>query len=462
MNCLFTCIVCLGALSVLLSGVQAVPARLKISANKRFIAREDGSPFFYLGDTAWELFHRLNREEADRYLTDRSAKRFTVIQAVVLADLDGANSVNAYGEAPLRNHDPALPNEAYFKHVDYIVKKAEALGLYVGMLPTWGDKVGDRTTAAGPGIFNTENARIFGEYLGRRYKSSPIIWILGGDFAPDSETKRAVWRAMAAGLRQGDGGSHLITFHPPGARSSSEWMHDEEWLDFNMMQNGHNTDTDVWNRIAGDYSRMPTKPVVDGEPLYEDHPIDFNASRHGYSNAADVRKFAYWDLFSGACGYTYGNHSIWQMNKPGKPPVNGPLNYWFDALDHPGARQMQYVRALIESRPCLSRVPDQSLLASEPSAGGKHIQCSRAADGSYAFLYIPASRTFAIHTSMIAGSKTKAWWFNPRTGAATLIDEYTHSGESIKVFSPPDAGENIDWVLVLDNAANNYPPPGKH
>jgi len=40
--------------------------RLKINDNKRFIVKVDGSPFFYLGDTAWELFHRLNREEADR------------------------------------------------------------------------------------------------------------------------------------------------------------------------------------------------------------------------------------------------------------------------------------------------------------------------------------------------------------------------------------------------------------
>jgi hypothetical protein len=63
--------------------------RLKVSENKRFLVREDGSPFFYLGDTAWELFHRLKREEAGRYLEDRARKGFTVIHAVTLGPMGG-------------------------------------------------------------------------------------------------------------------------------------------------------------------------------------------------------------------------------------------------------------------------------------------------------------------------------------------------------------------------------------
>src|SRR3954452_7231976 len=94
------------------------PPRLKVSENRRFLVKEDGSPFFYLGDTAWELFHRLDREEAERYLKDRAAKGFTVIQAVVLAELDGLHSPNPYGHTPLEGDDPARPVEDYFKHVD--------------------------------------------------------------------------------------------------------------------------------------------------------------------------------------------------------------------------------------------------------------------------------------------------------------------------------------------------------
>jgi len=63
------------------------PPRLKVGENQRFLVYEDGRPFFYLGDTAWKLFHRLTREEADRYLENRAKKGFTVIQAVAIAEL---------------------------------------------------------------------------------------------------------------------------------------------------------------------------------------------------------------------------------------------------------------------------------------------------------------------------------------------------------------------------------------
>src|SRR5688572_28808365 len=99
-------------LSVCLLGAARAaeaPKRLKDSENRRFLVREDGSPFFWLGDTAWELFHRLNREEADRYLQDRAQKGFTVIQAVVLAELDGLTEPNPYGHTPLKDNDPTKP-----------------------------------------------------------------------------------------------------------------------------------------------------------------------------------------------------------------------------------------------------------------------------------------------------------------------------------------------------------------
>ena len=112
--------------------------KLQVAANNHYLAYEDGSPFFYLGDTAWELFHRLNREEAQLYLKNRADKGFTVIQSVVIAELGTTDVPNAYGELPLINRDPAKPNQAYFRHVDDILGYAEELGLFIGMLPTWG------------------------------------------------------------------------------------------------------------------------------------------------------------------------------------------------------------------------------------------------------------------------------------------------------------------------------------
>jgi hypothetical protein len=443
--------------------LAALP-RLKVSDDRHFLVTDEGKPFFYLADTAWELFHRLNREEAERYLKNRADKGFTVIQAVVLAELDGLKTPNPYGHTPLTGNDPTRPNEDYFRHVDFVVDKANELGLRIGMLPTWGDKVGPAGRGtAGPEIFTVASAKVYGQFLGQRYKDKGIIWVLGGDRTADKEEHQKVWAAMAEGLKAGDGGQHLITFHPPGGQNSSKWFHTAAWLDFNMWQNGHCDLVPVWDRIGGDYKREPTKPVIDGEPLYEDHPICFNARERGTSNAADVRRHAYWDVFSGAAGHTYGNHAVWQMWDKGRQPINGPLMPWHEAIDRPGAGQMRHVRALVESRPYLLRTPDQSVLALElksgVNAGLRKVVACAASDKSYAFLYIPASRAITVDLKQIGGGRAKAWWYDPRTGKADAIGEFETAGK--KDFTPPNEGEMIDWVLVLDDATKGYGSPGR-
>lgn len=439
---------------------------LKVSADRRFLVKEDGSPFFYLGDTAWELFHRLDREEAGRYLKDRANKGFTVIQAVVLAELDGLHTPNAYGHVPLKDDDPGRPDEEYFKHVDWVVGKAGELGLYVGMLPTWGDKW-NRGRGAGPAVFNPENAGRYGEWLGRRYKDHAIIWILGGDRRVEDDRQKEIIRAMARGLRRGDGGAHLSTFHPTGGggHGSATWFHGDDWLDFNMLQNGHGNDFNRYVFTRAVYDLTPIKPLIDGEPIYEDHPIAFKAQENGHSIAADVRRPLYWDLFTGACGHTYGHHSVWQMYAPGRKPVNGPLMPWPEALDQPGAAQMQFGRRLLESRPFLTRIPDDSVIVpadvptSVPGAGLKRFVATRDSRGTYGMVYAPVGRPFSVRMDKINGPTVKAWWFNPRDGRATPIGEFPGTGT--RRFSPPDRGEQDDWILVLDDASRGYPPPGQ-
>ena len=427
---------------------QSLP-RLKVSDNHRFLMKADGAPFFYQGDTAWELFHRLNREEADTYLADRATKEFTVIQAVILAELDGLHTPNAYGQMPLVADDPTKPNEEYFRHVDYIVSKTNELGMYVGMLPSWGSWW--NKPAGQGGIFTPENAEVYGRFLGQRYKDAGIIWILGGDRPIQNPTHLQILRAMAKGLKEGDGGAHLITFHPPGGRSSAEWLHDENWLNFNMLQTGHDINRDTWDRIAKDYDRTPIKPVTDGEPLYEDHPIAFNP-KNGFSKAADVRKYIYWDLFAGSFGYTYGCHDIWQFWQPGRKPISWAKTPWQEALKLPASGQVQYARALLESRPFFTRVPDQSVIASDPGTGAGHLQATRDSKGSYAFIYTPLGKPFKVRMDRISGPQVKASWYDPRTGKWQAIGQFANQGE--REFTPPSSGEDNDWILVLDDARN--------
>lgn len=463
------------ALAVLFASVlMAQPAArplpaLKVADGNRFLVTSDGKPFFYLGDTAWELFHRLNREEATRYLENRARKGYTVIQAVALAELDGLNDPNPYGHKPLVNNDPLRPDvkdgadNDYWDHLDFIVAKANSLGLYIGFLPTWGDKWNGQGKL--PEVFTPGNAATYGEWLGKRYRNAGLIWILGGDRAVQNDSHREILRAMAAGLSKGDGGTHLITYHPNGGSGSAEHFHAEPWLSFNMRQNGHTVEfTGRYDKTLTDYQRTPVKPVIDGEPVYEDHPVAFRPDELGHTISADVRRPLYWDLFTGAFGHTYGHHSVWQMYAPNRKPINRPLMPWSEAIDQPGAGQMQYGRWLMESRPFLTRVPDDSIvvpdtvLSSIPGTGRYHFTATRDQNGAYAMVYAPVGRKFSVRMDKVTGPKVVAWWFDPRTGESNRIGVFDASGT--REFMPPNPGEMLDWVLVLDSADKKFPPPG--
>lgn len=191
------------------------------------------------------------------------------------------------------------------------------------------------------------------------------------------------------------------------------------------------------------------KPVLDGEPLYEDHPLAFRARENGYSFDAHVRQRAWWDVFSGACGHTYGNHAVWQMYTPGRKPINGPLMDWRAAATRPGALQMRHLRTLIESRPYLSRVPDPTLVV-DALAGADHIAATRGE--GYAFVYSGQGRKFRVRMDRVGARRLKASWFNPRSGAVEEFGVFDGTGEH--EFTCPSEGFGSDWVLVLDAEKN--------
>lgn len=437
---------------------------LHVSPNRRFLVDENNVPFFWMGDTAWELFHRLNREQAELYLQNRKSKGYNVIQAVALAELDGLRTPNAYGDLPLIKEDPLRPNEAYFEHIDWVIRRANSMGMYVALLPTWGDKWNQRW-GVGPEIFTQENAGPFGEWIGRRYKDDAIIWIVGGDRGPDHDGHIKLIREMAEGLRRGDEARHLISMHPWAGHGSSNWFHGVDYLDFNMRQNGH---TNTWPRYAqtrDDYDLEPPVPVIDAEPLYEGHPINFSAKEFGYSIAKDIRQTFYWSVFCGGFGYTYGHHSIWQFWTPEHKPINGPIMTWLEALDEPGSSQIIHGRRLMESRPMLTRIPDDSLIIPTdnslviPGTGNYRFTATRDSEGRYAMIYAPIGRPFSVQLNLLKGPDIQAWWFNPRTGESSKAGNYSNT--QVATFLSPNPGEDLDWVLVLDQASMNFPPPGK-
>ncbi len=419
----------------------------------------NGDPFFWLGDTGWLLFTKLNREEASIYLDDRREKGFNIIQVMVLHDV--RNAVNIYGDSALIyarvDHPLTTPGNSpdndvqydYWDHIDYIVDLAQKKGMYMGLVPVWGSNVRS-------GRVSREEAEIYTRWLAERYRDKKnIVWLNGGDVRGNDST--AVWQVLGETLKRYNPGQ-LITFHPFGRTQSSEWFHEESWLDFNMFQSGHrryDQDTtglcygeDNWKYLVSDYSKIPVKPTLDGEPSYENIPQGLHDPSQPCWTDSDVRRYAYWSVFAGGCGFTYGNNAIMQFHKQGDTePAYGVKDFWEEALHSPGASQMKYLKQLILSRSYYDRIPAQELIAG--CQGEKYDYLAATRGNDYAFIYTSNGSVMNINLEEMTTRLIKASWYNPRSGEYEKIGTFRVNG--IERFDPP--GEKTagnDWVLVID------------
>lgn len=433
--------------------------QLKVSENQRYLMDEDGNPFFWLGDTGWLLFSKLNRLEAEKYLDSRVEKGYNVIQVMVIHHLAVSN---VFGDSALVQGNvskPAVTQGSVFEdsvaydfwdHVDYVIDLAEHKGLYMALVPVWGTNVKD-------GGVSREQADIYSTWLAKHYgNKSNIIWLNGGDTKGCDST--ATWNIMGKNYHE-LAPEHLCTFHPFGRMQSSLWFHDAEWLDFNMFQSGHrrydqdNTEKaygqDNYKYVNDDLAMTPIRPTIDGEPSYEGIPQGLHDPAEPFWNDADLRRYAYWSVFAGGFGFTYGNSAVMQMNRPiDETPAYGAREYWTEAIDMPGAGQMVHLKNLMLSKPFFERVPDQSLIAD--GQGEKYDYQVATRGTNYALAYTYNGREMKIAMGKISGDKVAASWFNPRNGEQTVIGEFDNKG--IQSFDPPgEVQDGNDWVLMLDS-----------
>lgn len=434
---------------------------LKVSANGRYLMTADEKPFFWLGDTGWLLFGKLNREEAIKYLDDRKEKGFSVIQVMLLHEVP---SVNVYGDSSVLNKNVATPAVTkgkdfkdstqydYWDHVDFIINEAAKRDIYMALVPVWGTNVKQK-------LVSLEQAATYAKFLADRYKNNwNIIWLNGGDIKGSEQME--VWKTMGDILRKNDP-NHLITFHPRGRTASSDWFHNEQWMDFNMVQSGHrryDQDTskneqkhygeDNWKFIEADYVMKPIKPTIDGEPSYEHIPQGLHDPKEIRWADYDVRRYGYWSVFAGAFGYTYGHSSIMQFYETGDPGANyGVSIVWQDAMNSLGAQQMKHLKNLMLSRSFFDRVPDQTLIAGTNGDKYERVIATRAEN--YIMAYTYNGKDFSLNMGKINGEKVKASWFDPRTGKETVLGEIANKG--VQKFNPPGEPKNgNDWVLILE------------
>ena len=465
--------------------------RLQVAPNKRMLRHElTGTPFFYLADTPWGIFKRLTRAEVDLYLKDAVAKGFNAVQAVALWNWNtpGAGAKNAYGDHPLvavndrydptrivttPGNDPADPVAYdYWDHVDYVLDKAEQYGLYVTLQPTWGNYVSGTNSYAfdmSSNIFTVANAKVYGEFIGKRYGGRPnIIWMLGGDRAAvySNGDFRAVWRSLAEGIGRGITGQaltwdapnaawnqFLMTYHAtrrdnPG---SSIWFHNDQWLDFNSIQSEYHS---ITKKVAADWRKLPTKPTAVIETRYED---ELSTDRIVFTGAFKQRYQMYHAVLSGSLGYVYGHGRIWDLKTTDTT--------WQMALDDPGRRSIKTVWQLLGTftdTELLNRVPDQTLLDGSTGTGTAEdlLVAMRGSDGRFALAYSTNGRDIRLKVAQLAAGTADAFWFSPRNGrfynsAGTEVTGRfaavtTGAGAPVALFNPPgSAAPDNDWLLIL-------------
>jgi len=468
--------------------------KLRVSDNGRYlVSKISGAPVFLMGDTCWFAHIRGYRSEIDYYLTDRKNKKFNVIGVIALHTTDFNSGKNIYGDRPFEiNQDgnwditrPVTktgsdPEDAeqydYWDHLDYYIGQIVKKGFYVYLWPTIGNHIagswdGKDTSRI---IFDRDSAYKYGHWLGARYKGYKdyIIWALGGDRAAviGDHNYVSVHRAMAEGIADAansiynhnngaDYSTTIMTYHSrKGKPQSSEWFHDESWLDFNSVQAFI---ADQPSYIAKDWSKSPPKPTWLAEGRYECSDYEYGGKTFGPWN---MRYQAYQTVFGGGFGTMYGNYQVMRFNLN---PHKG--NLWNESLDTEGCLDMQHLNSLITSlskEEYLNRIPDQSLIigniGSSSDGDSDIIQATRNISATYAFIYSANGRDIHVEMNNLSGPSTNSFWFNPRNGKWHVNgSEYntpkpfltgisSGSGAMSRIFNPPGSpGHDNDWVLML-------------
>ncbi|MBQ6347268.1 MAG: DUF4038 domain-containing protein [Clostridia bacterium] len=429
---------------------------LTVNARKRGFLR-DGKPFFWLGDTAWLLFHKLDDRQIETYLTNRALKGYTVIQATLVhkpgyASPDGARA--------LVDDDFSRPDEssAYWQHAERAVRLAGELGLVMALLPCWGCFAQD-------GALNPENAAIYGDFLARRLgKYENVIWLLGGDVRGSAAPQ--TFEALARTLKE-QCPDQLIGFHPFGRCSSSQWFAGANWLDFHMFQSGHRDrgqrTLGAWDDNAvsdeewmGEENYLyvfrdlawDDKPTLDGEPSYEEIPHGLHDPSKPYWTDRQVRRYAWWSLLAGAAGFTYGHNAIMQFWDGVGTPDFGVRQHWDVALHAPGSLQMRHLRRLMEAIDWQEGRNEQALLVDDSGVEDARNLCFLTPVALAVYTY--TSRPFGVRLDDLPFSPA-AFWYSPKLGG---VSAFTLPADGR--FEPPADREAAreDWVLLLVDKKN--------
>ena len=394
---------------------------VKVSKNGRTFVDQKGEPVFWLGTTQWQLFREYSLDDARTIIAKSKEKGFVFAQVMLMGVGDGTKP-NIHGDKPWIDDNPLTPNEAYFRNVDAVLQIAQEHNFNISMT-----LYHQRYRKA----ITLEKARAWAKWLATRYKDVPtIVWSMTPEAKPEFVP---ILRELAAGLHEGDGHAHLITFKPDPAPYSSSFIHGEPWLDFDSMQTWKSVEL-IYPFITKDYNLKPVKPVLMAEGAYE------HGSEYGFDvTPLWIRRQAYYSYLAGA-HHTYGHNDSWRV-----------LPTWKQALDAPGAVQLGILKKVFTDRAeWWHLVPDQGLFASGGKTSGQILNlAARHDEGRWAMAYLGSKAEFSVKMNKLgAGSQVNAFWVDPRDGHQEPIGRLSNTG--VHSFTTPEGWE--DALLVLEVA----------
>lgn len=460
--------------------------KLKISQNRRYFVTSENRPFIWIADTAWTLPQRIKWDDVEYYIKKRKSQGFTVLQIVALDPERDVEMRSPVGDKALLNDSLATPNEKYFEYLDWILEKAEEYGFYVLLLPVWGQLVVGENwlNQTFPKTVNEDNAYGYGEYIGKRYKDKKhILWCLGGDRQPIHKNinYKNVWRRMAEGLAKGVLGEDLkynenperweellITYHPCFEAETGEcstmsyWDETDSWISYIMVQSGHGISVKNYEIIEKEYNRDKKMPVWDGEPAYEMMPTTWPVIESFHGDWI-VRKRAYWSLFAGAFGHTYGHASVW-CSVSEREKNHFSKYSWIEALDHLGAFQIKVLRDFMESVDVEKLKPCQEALAEQNKKEDildEHIQAAFNYEDKKMYIYFPSGGTEIVELSRFNGTDIQLWWFEPKSGNFKSEEPEEFLFMEVLSLTTPTKGEGNDWICIIEEKDNEKLLPVK-
>lgn len=432
-----------------------------LKASHSHLTYEDGTPFFWLGDTHWAFAYGERWEESNhpamssmfRGMADRRVRQgFTVYQTNLRADSGRDGIPSPYWA---EGQEGTLPNVAFYQQeLDRRMYYLADCGLVNAVGFAWFRSILDK-------IPLWKNLT---RYIVARYGALPIVWTLAGEvagYAPEPMRSRFIddWRKVALYVEEIDGYHTLQTAHYDNHRPFSDYYYDEDWYDFTLNQAGHG-DFPVSVAYYHEYRNThPDKPFVEGESLYEFcSTLEENGSR--LCTADMVRRVAYTAMQSGACGYTYGAQGIWD-NVWEKPKTPDPFNVfnrfgipWHESIDGIGAEQMGYMRHLYEEEhfETLQPIPVSSVSPFGILTGIDMFSPLATADidRKHILIYYNEHTRGGCRIEVPHAEAFHAEWFDPRTGRRESLEASLIPADGW--LDCPGRTQGGDWMLVLQAA----------